>query len=79
MIICILSEDNLWSVLYLTGYLTKVRKEEYLEVIPEGMTALMIPNKEIKEIFEATIIKWFDDSAEPGIERNYLMRSGLEK
>ena len=33
------------------------------EVIPEGMTALMIPNKEIKEIFEATIIKWFDDSA----------------
>lgn len=57
------SEDNLWSVLYLTGYLTKVRKEEYLEVIPEGMTALMIPNKEIKEIFEATIIKWFDDSA----------------
>ena len=27
------------------------------------MSALMIPNAEIREIFETTIIKWFDDSA----------------
>ena len=26
------------------------------------MIALMIPNAEIKEIFETTVIKWFDDS-----------------
>ena len=26
------------------------------------MVALMIPNAEIKEIFETTVIKWFDDS-----------------
>ena len=26
------------------------------------MAALMIPNAEIKEIFETTVIKWFDDS-----------------
>ncbi len=27
------------------------------------MAALTIPNAEIQEIFETTIIKWFDDSA----------------
>ena len=27
------------------------------------MTALTIPNKEIRDIFETTVIKWFDDSA----------------
>lgn len=57
------SEDNLWSVLYLTGYLTKARNAEILEAAPEGIVALMIPNKEIREIFESTIAKWFDDSA----------------
>ena len=57
------SEDNLWSVLYLTGYLTSVRDEAIVGDIPDGMSALMIPNEEIREIFETTIIKWFDDTA----------------
>lgn len=57
------SEDNLWSILYLTGYLTRLRKQELDGELPEGMTALVIPNAEIKEIFETTIIRWFDDSA----------------
>lgn len=57
------SEDNLWSILYLTGYLTKVRENDLEGEIPEGVTALMIPNAEIKEIFETTVIRWFDDSA----------------
>ena len=57
------SEDNLWSMLYLTGYLTRAREDDYKDEIPEGMVALMIPNAEIKEIFETTVIKWFDDSA----------------
>lgn len=56
------SEDNLWSVLYLTGYLTRVREEELTDAVPEGMTVLVIPNAEIKEIFETTVIQWFDDS-----------------
>ena len=56
------SEDNLWSTLYLTGYLTKAREEDYKGELPDGMVALMIPNAEIKEIFETTVIKWFDDS-----------------
>ena len=57
------SEDHLWSTLYLTGYLTKVREADYKGEVPDGMVALMIPNAEIKEIFETTVIKWFDESA----------------
>ena len=52
------SEENLWSVLYLTGYLTRMRTEN----LPDDMFALTIPNKEIREIFETTVKKWFDDS-----------------
>ena len=57
------SEDNLWSIMYLTGYLTKMKDELVKENIPAGMSALKIPNAEIKEIFQTTIMKWFDDSA----------------
>ena len=54
------SEDNLWSILYLTGYLTRVR-----EIPPsDGSIALMIPNAEVKEIFRSTIQKWFKDSSQ---------------
>ena len=57
------SEDNLWSILYLTGYLTKARDADLPENLPDGISALMIPNAEIREIFETTVIKWFDDNA----------------
>lgn len=58
------SEDNLWSALYLTGYLTKVRKEELGEELPDNKLALKIPNAEIKEIYETTVMKWFSDSTQ---------------
>lgn len=57
------TEDNLWSILYLTGYLTAARHSDPAAKIPAGMTALTIPNAEIREIFETTIIKWFNDTA----------------
>ena len=53
------SEENLWSILYSTGYLTQVRGEE----LPPDTAALMIPNTEIRQIFETTVQEWFDDSA----------------
>ena len=56
------SEENLWSILYLTGYLTKVREKDLEKAIAPEMTALMIPNQEIREIFETTVMKWFADS-----------------
>lgn len=60
------SEENLWSVLYLTGYLTRAGQEMLIDLpnpLPDGMAALTIPNAEIREIFENTVMKWFDDSA----------------
>ena len=64
------SEDHLWSILYLTGYLTKVREQELKEKLPDGMTALIIPNAEVREIFETTIKRWFDDSAKKWDRKN---------
>lgn len=57
------SEENLWSILYLTGYLTRARDQNYNGELPEGTVALVIPNEEIREIFETTVKKWFADSA----------------
>ncbi len=56
------SEENLWSMLYLTGYLTRIREDEIRTLLPEGCFALGIPNREIKEIFETTISRWFQES-----------------
>ena len=58
------SEENLWSILYLTGYLTQVREEDLMAPLPEKTSALIIPNTEVREIFETTIQKWFDESAQ---------------
>ncbi len=56
------SEENLWSVLYLTGYLTRFRgREPERENLRENLLALTIPNTEIKGIFEDTIKTWFEE------------------
>lgn len=47
--------DNLWSILYTTGYLTQGGKDD------GGMTELVIPNREIQWIFEEQIQMWFED------------------
>lgn len=46
--------DNLWSILFTTGYLTQNGKENY------GLTRLVIPNKEIRWIFIRQIREWFE-------------------
>ena len=58
------SEENLWSILYLTGYLTQVREDDLPAPLTEDTSALIIPNAEVREIFETTIQKWFDESAQ---------------
>lgn len=50
------SEANLWSILYLTGYLTQAGTGE------AGETWLKIPNEEIKTIFADTVLSWFGDT-----------------
>lgn len=54
------SEENFWSILYLTGYLTRDKEEK--ESADRKIT-LKIPNKEIREIFETTVQDWFSDTA----------------
>ena len=48
------TEDNLWSVLLMTGYLTKAEPEE-----EENTVILKIPNTEISGIFEKAIVRLF--------------------
>lgn len=50
-------EDNLWSLLYMTGYLTKADQTDN-----ENMLTLKIPNREVASIFEDTVVNWFDDN-----------------
>ena len=60
--------DNLWSILFTTGYLTqsKVQKGDFTE--------LVIPNKEIQWIFEEQIQEWFE--MEIGKDKNMLENFG---
>ena len=55
---CELTEsiDNLWSVLFLTGYLTVDKNAPEDE---DDYTSLVIPNREVREIFIEKIQKWF--------------------
>lgn len=57
------SEENLWSILYMTGYLTKAKEQNGENAGCGYETALVIPNAEIREIFEDTVMKWFGDNA----------------
>ena len=50
------TEDNLWSVLLMTGYLTKADPEEEGDAV-----GLRIPNAEIAGIFQDTVVKYFSD------------------
>lgn len=47
------SIDHLWSVLFTTGYLTKTGKVE------KGVYQLVIPNKEVREVYVLQIQEWF--------------------
>ena len=47
------SIDNIWSVLFTTGYLTQAG------VSADGIYKLVIPNKEIREVFVLKIQEWF--------------------
>ena len=53
------SEENLWSLLYLTGYLTRLRPDEIpgLRLLP-GHYALKVPNKEVLGIFKKSVKAW---------------------
>lgn len=47
--------ENLWSVLFTTGYLTQKGRNE------SGKYLLTIPNKEVRNLFTKKIREWFSD------------------
>ena len=52
------SIDNIWSVLFTTGYLTKIGEVR----LPDSESyayKLVIPNKEVREVFVLQIQEWF--------------------
>lgn len=53
-------EDNFWTLLYLTGYLTSSSDSANCVVSPgPGRTTLAIPNREVKDVFKSEINSWF--------------------
>lgn len=50
------SIDNIWSVLYSTGYLTCIKK------IPGKKMELKLPNREVRELFIDLVNDWFRES-----------------
>lgn len=56
------SEDNLWTLLYLTGYLTGHSAGPSED--GRKTMSLHIPNKEVHKLFERMVGDWFADSAE---------------
>ena len=56
------SIDNVWSVLFTTGYLTQVGKPKH------GNYTLRIPNEEVRQVFKNQIREWFKNTVQKDTE-----------
>lgn len=65
--------DNLWSLLFTTGYLTRDGKDE------EGISKLIIPNREIHWIYVQQIRKWFKDEIQKDIQKLENFRRAFQE
>ena len=61
------TEENLWSVLLMTGYLTKADPNEQGETV-----ALRIPNEEVASIFQDTVVRLFRDTLDKSRQRELM-------
>ena len=66
------SIDNLWSVLFTTGYLTQIGMTE------QGVYKLVIPNKEVKEVYKFQIQEWFKKTVFSNTEQLNAFWNGVE-
>ena len=57
------SIENLWSVLFTTGYMTQTGRPK------DGAYRLIIPNREVREVFRLQINEWFKKSIFSNTER----------
>ena len=67
------SIDNIWSVLFTTGYLTQVGMTE------QGAYKLVIPNREVREFFRLQIQEWFKGKIESNTEQLTAFWNSIEE
>ena len=67
------SIDNMWSVLFTTGYLTQTGMTE------QGAYKLVIPNKEVREVYKFQIQEWFKKSVFSNTEQLTAFWNGVEE
>lgn len=67
------SIDNLWSVLFTTGYLTQEGKAE------RGVYKLKIPNEEVREVFKYQIQELFNDTILKDVNRLCVFWKAFEE
>ena len=65
--------ENVWSLLYMTGYLTVARKPS------GGRYELRIPNREVREIFKRQVLSWFTERARAATEKLAGLYEAFEK
>ena len=65
--------ENIWSLLYMTGYLTVARKPS------GGRYELRIPNREVREIFKRQVLSWFTERARAATEKLAGLYEAFEK
>ncbi len=67
------SIENIWSVLFTTGYLTQAG------ITDQGAYKLVIPNKEVKEVYKVQIQEWFDKKVRANTEQLTFFWKSVEE
>jgi hypothetical protein len=55
------SIENIWNFLFFTGYLTKKSESEKIDKDDKLILELIIPNRELRYVFNTKISDWFDE------------------
>ena len=66
------SVDNIWSLLYMTGYLTLASE------LDDDLYALKIPNQEVTQIFKQQVLEWFNTQVVQDKEQLEILYSAFE-
>ena len=64
-----INQNNIWSFLLFTGYLKQIASELRENTI---WLKMVIPNKEVKSIYQRTIRQWFDENLRNTSRENLL-------
>ena len=66
------SIENVWSLLYMTGYLTITERPS------GGRYALRIPNREVRQIYTQQVLSWFRESVRKDADKLTALYTAFE-